>query len=648
MSSQSRQQKISTSTPKSSSKKSSKKAGDSSGDESSATLRSLLGVSPVGVKPSIPAKPGGRRKLKEKEELLINMVNQAKEREVCGKRNAGERGSMNSSVNTLSLQEVIDRVAKPEVSNSTRARSYSACEVNNRGLAMASGESSPQSRQVHTRSSPLSSQVQTRAGLNSSSSAGSPQLRPSPLFPADKRRASPGFTFRPKGGASRESTPESDAGYGTSLNMSASPDHSLAELVRAMKLKSGGEEGLKEENSGQHQLPSIVETDPAVAQAVRSAEPFYPQPMMPQGPNLLQTLFGLPSMSPSDPRQHLGGHHSHHLGGHHGQYIPTHHLPPFPAGGPLPGAFHASADPFALERAAKQYRTAASVSEAACTWSGQLPAPGRSQGPPLYSSKVFLGGVPWDLTDKCLSQAFRQFGTIKVEWPGKGRGEGSSVPKGYVYVVLEGEGAVPALLSQCTVDYSGGGGFYFRLTSRRSRAKEVQVIPWLLSDSNFVRCSSQRLDPSKTVFVGALHGVLTAEGLAQVFADLFGGVVYAGIDTDRFKYPIGSGRVTFSNTKSYMKAVAAAFIEIKTVKFTKKVQVDPYLEDALCSCCLLRQGPYFCRDLACFNYFCRACWELQHGASLPHHRPIMRNTRGGGNMDRPVEPVMGMLSSPAY
>ena len=105
MSSQSRQQKISTSTPKSSSKKCSKivKTGEnSSGDESSATLRSLLGVSPVSVKPSTsPAKPGGgRRKLKEKEELLKNMVNQAKEREASRKR-----GSMNSSVNTLSLQE---------------------------------------------------------------------------------------------------------------------------------------------------------------------------------------------------------------------------------------------------------------------------------------------------------------------------------------------------------------------------------------------------------------------------------------------------------------------------------------------------------------------------------------------------------------
>ena len=54
--------------------------------------------------------------------------------------------------------------------------------------------------------------------------------------------------------------------------------------------------------------------------------------------------------------------------------------------------------------------------------------------------------------------------------------------------------------------------------------------------------SGWRLDPLTTVFVGALHGMINAEGLAIVFNDLFGGVVYAGLDTDKHKYPIGSGR----------------------------------------------------------------------------------------------------------
>ena len=57
---------------------------------------------------------------------------------------------------------------------------------------------------------------------------------------------------------------------------------------------------------------------------------------------------------------------------------------------------------------------------------------------------------------------------------------------------------------------------------------QVQVIPWAINDSNYVKSSSQKLDAAKTVFVGALHGMMTASGLAKIMDDLFQNVIYAG------------------------------------------------------------------------------------------------------------------------
>ena len=90
--------------------------------------------------------------------------------------------------------------------------------------------------------------------------------------------------------------------------------------------------------------------------------------------------------------------------------------------------------------------------------------------------------------------------------------------------------------------------------------------------------------------------------------DLFGGVVYAGIDTDRYKYPIGSGRVTFGNQKSFMKAVKAGFVEIKTPKFSKKVRGQGEGEGE-------GRGGELC-----------LCWQSVHdslqGAVLNHSPPL--------------------------
>lgn len=120
--------------------------------------------------------------------------------------------------------------------------------------------------------------------------------------------------------------------------------------------------------------------------------------------------------------------------------------------------------------------------------------------------------------------------------------------------------------------------------------------------------------------------MLSADGLAKVMDDLFGGVVFAGLDTDKHKYPLGSGRVTFDNQDSYLKAISAAFVEIKSARFKKKIQIDPYIEnEMMCSVCGIQQtSPIFCRED--FLYFCGKCWEMNHSdPESAKHRPIIKN-----------------------
>lgn len=283
-----------------------------------------------------------------------------------------------------------------------------------------------------------------------------------------------------------------------------------------------------------------------------------------------------------------------------------------------------------IEIQAKAHRASAAQSEPRCTWSGQLPM--KQHKNPIYSPKVFLGGVPFDISDGQLIEAFAAYGTIRVQWPPNRQSvnqqENRQQKCGYVYVIFEHDKNVKALLQACTHDYTRAVlRYFFALTTRRTKAKDVQIIPWIIADSNYVKSPAQRLDTQKTVFVGALHGMLTAEGLAAVMHDLFGGVAYVGIDTDKFKYPIGSARVTFNNQRSYMKAVQAEFVDIKA-HFNKKIQIDPYIDAALCSTCNLQQGPIFCRDPQCFRYFCRCCWQWVHSApELDKHKPLMRYRR---------------------
>jgi cytoplasmic polyadenylation element-binding protein len=283
----------------------------------------------------------------------------------------------------------------------------------------------------------------------------------------------------------------------------------------------------------------------------------------------------------------------------------------------------------------QKYKMIAKKVDASYTWSGQLPKRNRNKNP-IYSCKVFLGGIPYDLTDSDLHLDFARFGPIQIQWPAanvKSAIEGAVANKaGYVYVIFDSYDHVTSLLNACTVSYKdldSGCRWYFNMNSRRTKMKEVQVIPFDIGDRFFMKSGFHgQMDHSKTVFVGALHGMLSADGLAKVMEDLFGGVIFAGLDTDKHKYPLGSGRVSFDSNDSYMKAVSAAFVEIKSSRFKKKIQIDPYIEnESICYTCKIpQQSPVFCRDIACFQYYCRNCWDVKHSdQEFQNHRPIIKN-----------------------
>lgn len=246
-----------------------------------------------------------------------------------------------------------------------------------------------------------------------------------------------------------------------------------------------------------------------------------------------------------------------------------------------------------------------------------------------FSRKVFVGGLPPDIDEDEITASFRRFGPLVVDWPHKAESKSYFPPKGYAFLLFQDEGSVQSLIEVCIQDEDK---LYLCVSSPTIKDKPVQIRPWKLSDADFVLDATLPLDPRKTVFVGGVPRPLKAVELAMIMDRLYGGVCYAGIDTDpELKYPKGAGRVAFSNQQSYIAAISARFVQLQHGEIDKRVEVKPYvLDDQLCDECQgARCGgkfaPFFCANVTCLQYYCEQCWASIHSRpGREFHKPLVK------------------------
>jgi hypothetical protein len=258
-----------------------------------------------------------------------------------------------------------------------------------------------------------------------------------------------------------------------------------------------------------------------------------------------------------------------------------------------------------------------------------------------FSQKVFLGGIPAELTEAELLLVLRKFGKCNIKWP-KNDGVNNHMP-GFCHVVFCESRSVCELLKHCTRQQRSTIDYFLHihmttsspstgLSMRTNRLKPIQIVPWNVRDNVYVMqqadVSNGELkfkDWSRTIFVSPLHGKMTAFSLATIMSNVFGRVSMAQINTDKYGYPTGTGTILFTDSHSYMRAVAAGAIDIKCDCFHKLLDIDPFLrENEPCAFCPAL-ADLFCRNFHCLRSYCKQCWINKHGSKpLADHQPATR------------------------
>ena len=308
-----------------------------------------------------------------------------------------------------------------------------------------------------------------------------------------------------------------------------------------------------------------------------------------------------------------------------------------------------------------------------------------------FSRKVFVGGLPPDIDEDEITASFRRFGPLVVDWPHKAESKSYFPPKGYAFLLFQVDKGLSFIAYfQCSLRcWNLHGNMTMTLSGRelcaaadravypgrgqalplrqlphhqgQARAGELWLVSWptvLISDwsrsapgswatltscwtprcrstrgrrSSWAGCPGLWKQVHTDIFSLSSRSSLSSlpVELAMIMDRLYGGVCYAGIDTDpELRYPKGAGRVAFSNQQSYIAAISARFVQLQHGEIDKRVssshitvstarylqhphcvqvEVKPYvLDDQLCDEC---QGgrcggkfaPFFCANVTCLQ-----------------------------------------------
>ncbi|KAK6731460.1 hypothetical protein RB195_007742 [Necator americanus] len=242
---------------------------------------------------------------------------------------------------------------------------------------------------------------------------------------------------------------------------------------------------------------------------------------------------------------------------------------------------------------------------------------------PIYSRKVFLGGLPLHISTDELQRFFSGFGPVNIGWP---VAENNNEHDGYMFATFASADSVVKLVEKCV---RLNGRLAISLPFSSSHSASIHVRVWYTRDAKY--CSSECGDSitkntRNCVFVGGIPRTMTAKQLSYFMSLTFGDVVFARIEVEmETDYPKGAGCVMFRDREAFVAAIASRFVPLNFGEHIKQIELQPYLMRLVeCDICQTMKTRNFCPKLRCLKFMCDMCWKQAH-VDMPEHQPLVRS-----------------------